>query len=36
VATRIWALRDEEPVLDFNGTFDEFLVKHPDLAAHHR
>ena len=36
VATRIWALREEEPVLDFNGTFDEFLEKHPDLAAHHR
>ncbi|GEJ55819.1 ABC-F family ATP-binding cassette domain-containing protein [Anaeromyxobacter diazotrophicus] len=36
VATRIWALRDDEPVLDFNGTFDEFLEKHPDLAAHHR
>ncbi len=36
VATRIWALRDEEPILDFNGTFDEFLEKHPDLAAHHR
>src|SRR5512142_337450 len=36
VATRIWALREEEPVLDFNGDFDEFLEKHPDLAAHHR
>jgi ATPase subunit of ABC transporter with duplicated ATPase domains len=36
VATRIWALRDEEPILDFNGGFDEFLEKHPDLAAHHR
>ncbi|HTT72201.1 MAG TPA: ATP-binding cassette domain-containing protein, partial [Anaeromyxobacteraceae bacterium] len=36
VATRIWALREEEPVLDFQGTFDEFLEKHPDLAAHHR
>jgi ATPase subunit of ABC transporter with duplicated ATPase domains len=36
VATRIWALREDEPVLDFNGTFDEFLEKHPDLAAHHR
>ena len=35
-ATRIWALREEEPILDFNGTFDEFLEKHPDLAAHHR
>ena len=36
VATRIWALREEEPILDFNGGFDEFLEKHPDLAAHHR
>ncbi|HTP24394.1 MAG TPA: ATP-binding cassette domain-containing protein [Anaeromyxobacteraceae bacterium] len=36
VATRIWALREDEPVLDFNGDFDEFLEKHPDLAAHHR
>jgi ATPase subunit of ABC transporter with duplicated ATPase domains len=36
VATRIWALREEEPILDFNGTFDEFLEKHPDLASHHR
>ncbi len=36
VATRIWALRVEEPILDFSGTFDEFLEKHPDLAAHHR
>jgi ATPase subunit of ABC transporter with duplicated ATPase domains len=36
VATRIWALRPDEPILDFQGTFDEFLEKHPDLAAHHR
>ena len=36
VATRIWALREEEPILDFNGDFDEFVEKHPDLAAHHR
>ncbi|HUK65329.1 MAG TPA: ATP-binding cassette domain-containing protein [Anaeromyxobacteraceae bacterium] len=36
VATRIWALREEEEILDFQGTFDEFLEKHPDLAAHHR
>ncbi len=36
VATRVWALREEEPILDFNGDFDEFLEKHPDLAAHHR
>lgn len=36
VASRIWALREEEPILDFSGTFDEFIEKHPDLAAHHR
>jgi ATPase subunit of ABC transporter with duplicated ATPase domains len=36
VASRIWALREDEPILDFNGTFDEFLQKHPDLASHHR
>jgi ATPase subunit of ABC transporter with duplicated ATPase domains len=36
VASRIWALREEEPILDFNGSFDDFLEKHPDLAAHHR
>ncbi len=36
VATRIWVLREEEPILDFNGTFDEFVEKHPDLATHHR
>jgi ATPase subunit of ABC transporter with duplicated ATPase domains len=36
VATRIWALRTDEPILDFQGTFDEFLEKHPDLATHHR
>jgi len=36
VATRIWALRDDEPILDFSGDFDEFLEKHPDLAAKHR
>jgi ATPase subunit of ABC transporter with duplicated ATPase domains len=36
VASRIWVLRDDEPILDFNGNFDEFLEKHPDLATHHR
>jgi ATPase subunit of ABC transporter with duplicated ATPase domains len=34
VATRLWVLRAGEPVLDFNGTFDEFVEKHPDLAMH--
>ena len=33
--TRIWALHQGEPVLDFPGTFDEFVEKHPDLAAAH-
>jgi ATPase subunit of ABC transporter with duplicated ATPase domains len=36
VGTRIWAVRKGEPVYDFPGTFQEFLEKHPDLAAHHR
>ncbi len=36
VGTRIWALHKGEPVFDFPGTFEEFLEKHPDLAAHHR
>ena len=27
-------LHKGEPVLDFPGTFDDFLVKHPDLAGH--
>jgi ATPase subunit of ABC transporter with duplicated ATPase domains len=36
VGTRIWSLRRGEPVYDFPGTFQEFLEKHPDLAAHHR
>jgi ATPase subunit of ABC transporter with duplicated ATPase domains len=34
VATRLWVLREGEPVLDFNGTFDEFVEKHPDLEMH--
>jgi hypothetical protein len=25
-----------EPVLDFPGTFDDFVEKHPDLAEHHQ
>ncbi len=36
VGTRIWLVQKEEPIYDFPGTFDEFLEKHPDLAAHHR
>jgi ATPase subunit of ABC transporter with duplicated ATPase domains len=34
VATRVWVLRPGEPILDFNGPFDEFQQKHPDLAMH--
>ncbi|HZZ85313.1 MAG TPA: ATP-binding cassette domain-containing protein [Anaeromyxobacteraceae bacterium] len=36
VATRIWAMRPGEEITDFNGTFDEFVEKEPELAAHHR
>ncbi|MFT3837599.1 MAG: ATP-binding cassette domain-containing protein [Myxococcaceae bacterium] len=36
VATRIWAPRLGKEVLDFNGTFDEFIEKHADVAAAHR
>ncbi len=36
VGTRIWAVRRGEPVYDFPGIFEDFLEKHPDLAAHHR
>jgi ATPase subunit of ABC transporter with duplicated ATPase domains len=35
VASRIWSIHHGEPVLDFPGTFDEFVEKHPDLAAAH-
>jgi ATPase subunit of ABC transporter with duplicated ATPase domains len=36
VGSRIWSLHRGEPVLDFPGSFDEFVEKHPDLAsAHH-
>jgi ATPase subunit of ABC transporter with duplicated ATPase domains len=36
VGSRIWSLHKGEPVLDFPGTFDEFVEKHPDLAAAHQ
>jgi ATPase subunit of ABC transporter with duplicated ATPase domains len=36
VGTRIWSLHKDEPVLDFPGTFDDFLEKHPDLAERHQ
>ncbi|HET6438681.1 MAG TPA: ATP-binding cassette domain-containing protein [Anaeromyxobacter sp.] len=35
VGTRIWSLHRGEFLLDFPGTFDEFVEKHPDLAAEH-
>jgi ATPase subunit of ABC transporter with duplicated ATPase domains len=35
VGTRIWSLHQGEPVLDFPGTFDEFIEKHPDLVTAH-
>ncbi len=36
VGSRVWSLHPGEQVLDFPGTFDEFLEKHPDLAEAHR
>jgi ATPase subunit of ABC transporter with duplicated ATPase domains len=36
VATRIWLLRKGEPVLDFPGTYQELLEKHPELEVHRR
>lgn len=36
VATRIWAPRRGEPVVDFVGGLDDFLVKHADVAAQRR
>ncbi len=36
VATRIWLLRRGEPVLDFPGTYQELLEKHPELEVHRR
>jgi ATPase subunit of ABC transporter with duplicated ATPase domains len=36
VATRIWAPRRGKPVIDFVGGFDDFLVKHADVAAQRR
>ncbi len=35
VGSRIWSLHRGESVLDFPGSFDEFVEKHPDLAAEH-
>ncbi len=36
VGSRIWSLHRGAPVLDFPGAFDEFVEKHPDLAAAHQ
>jgi ATPase subunit of ABC transporter with duplicated ATPase domains len=35
VGSRVWSLHKGEPILDFPGTFDEFVEKHPDLANAH-
>ncbi len=36
VATRIWAPRVGQPCIDFTGKFEDFLVKHADVAAARR
>ena len=36
VATRIWAPRRGKEVIDFTGPFDDFIVKHADVAAQRR
>jgi ATPase subunit of ABC transporter with duplicated ATPase domains len=36
VGSRIWSLHRGEAVLDFPGTFDEFVEKHPHLATDER
>jgi len=35
VGSRIWALHRGEEILDFPGSFDDFVQKHPDLASAH-
>jgi ATPase subunit of ABC transporter with duplicated ATPase domains len=35
VGSRVWAMHRGEPILDFPGTFDEFVEKHPHLAVEH-
>ncbi len=35
-ASRIWAMRRGEGIVDFNGNFEEFLVKHQSLAQQRR
>jgi ATPase subunit of ABC transporter with duplicated ATPase domains len=36
VGTRVWVLHKGEAVLDFPGSFDDFVSKHPDLAEQHQ
>ncbi|MFT3914072.1 MAG: ATP-binding cassette domain-containing protein [Anaeromyxobacteraceae bacterium] len=36
VASRIWVMHRDEPILDFVGSFDDFVAKHPDLATAHQ
>ena len=36
VGTRIWAPRKGKEVIDFGGSFDDFIIKHPDAAAQRR
>jgi ATPase subunit of ABC transporter with duplicated ATPase domains len=36
VATRIWLVRRGDPVLDFPGTYQELLEKHPEFEVHRR
>jgi ATPase subunit of ABC transporter with duplicated ATPase domains len=36
VATRIWYMRGNEEIIDFNGTFAEFNEKYANLAAQRR
>jgi ATPase subunit of ABC transporter with duplicated ATPase domains len=36
VATRIWALRPGHEIIDFAGNFDDFIVKHADVAQQRR
>ena len=36
VATRIWAPRNGKPVIDFTGSFEDFIAKHSDVAAQRR
>jgi ATPase subunit of ABC transporter with duplicated ATPase domains len=35
VGSRVWVMHRGEEVMDFPGTFDEFVEKHPDHASDH-